>query len=59
MLEICRAFGGSMQGYKFKRDFLMLPLDNFDMVLGIQWLTELGDIIWNFKQLQMKFELVG
>ena len=45
-----------MQGYKLKADFFILPLDNYDMVLGIKWLSRLGDIIWNFKQLQMKFQ---
>ena len=44
-----------MQGQNFKADVLALPLGNYDLVLGIQWLVELGDILWNFKELQMKF----
>ena len=46
-----------MQCHTFKADFLILPLDNFVMVLEIQWLSELGDIMWNFKQLQMRFQV--
>ena len=44
-----------MQGHSFVTDVLSLPLDSYDLVLGIQWLVELGDIRWNFKELQMKF----
>ena len=36
-------------------DVLALPLENYDLVLDIQWLVELGDIKWNFKKLQMRF----
>lgn len=46
-----------MQGYQFQEDFLILPLHNYDMILGIQWLDYLGDIIWKFNKLQMKFHI--
>ena len=36
-------------------DVLSLPLDSYELVLSIQWLVELWDIRWNFKELQMKF----
>ena len=39
----------------FEAEVLALPLDKYDLVLGIQWLKELGDIVWNFKTLQMEF----
>ena len=55
--EICRGFRWSMQGHSFVADVLALPLGNYDLVLGIQWLVELGDIWWNFKELQMRFKV--
>ncbi|GKB64232.1 retrotransposon-related protein [Tanacetum coccineum] len=36
-------------------DVMLLPLGGCDMVLGIQWLSTLGDIKWNFQQLKMEF----
>lgn len=55
--EVCKQFSFKMQGHEFAADFLILPLDNFDMILGIQWLTVLGDIMWNFNKLKMKFSV--
>ena len=57
--EICKGFIWSMQGQSFVADVLSLPLGNYDLVLGIQWLVELGNIIWNFKKLQMRFMRKG
>lgn len=31
----------------FRLIFFILPLDNYDMILGSQWLIELGDIVVN------------
>ena len=56
--EICRGFSWTMQGKKLQANVLALALDNYDLVLGIQWLVESGDIVWNFKKLHMKF-IVG
>ncbi|RZS13089.1 hypothetical protein BHM03_00044621 [Ensete ventricosum] len=36
-------------------DFFLLPLDGFDIVLGIDWLSMIGDIFWNILKLTMKF----
>ncbi|KAF3644752.1 hypothetical protein T459_23859 [Capsicum annuum] len=30
-----------------------------NMVLDIQWLVTLGDVVWNFRQLKMKFSVMG
>ena len=46
-----------MQGQSFEAKVLALPLDNYHLVLGVQWLIELGDIVWNFKNLQIKFHI--
>ena len=55
--ERCRRFPWVMQGQNFVADVLSLPLDNYDLVLGVQWLVELGDIVWNFNKLQMRFKV--
>lgn len=47
-------FQWGIQSYQFQEDLYILPLDNYDMILGIQWLAKLGDIVWNFKKLQMR-----
>ena len=57
--EVCKGFTWTMQGKSFVADVLSLPMGNYDLVLGIQWLVELGNIIWNFKDLQMKFLIKG
>ncbi|XP_077232454.1 uncharacterized protein LOC143869781 [Tasmannia lanceolata] len=51
----CKGFQWVMQGTNFQADMRLLPLGGCDMVLGIQWLSTLGPIIWDFNQLQMEF----
>ncbi|PWA99579.1 hypothetical protein CTI12_AA005680 [Artemisia annua] len=46
-------------GQEFKSDVMLLPLGDCDMVLGVQWLTTLGDIKWNFHTLRMEFTFRG
>ncbi|RWW18849.1 hypothetical protein GW17_00017139 [Ensete ventricosum] len=36
-------------------NFFLLPIDDYEAVLRIEWLTTLGDISWNFSKLIMKF----
>ncbi|GKD40197.1 reverse transcriptase, partial [Tanacetum coccineum] len=52
-------FKWSIQGYQFKTDVMLLPLGGGEMVLGIQWLSTLGNIQWNFHELVMKFMYEG
>ena len=52
----CPQFVWNMHIHKFVSDVMILPLGGCDMVLGIQWLTTLDDIKWNFKKLVMEFE---
>ena len=54
---ICKGFTWIMQGQSFVADVLALPLGNYDLVLDIQWLVELENIVWNFKDLQMRFTM--
>jgi hypothetical protein len=48
-----------MQGNWFTTDVFLIPLVNYDMVLGVQWLQALDDIMWNYKKLTMKFKVAG
>lgn len=34
---------------------MLIPLGSFSMVLGIQWLSTLGPVYWDFKKLRMDF----
>ncbi|KAJ0640342.1 putative nucleotidyltransferase, Ribonuclease H [Helianthus annuus] len=56
---MCRKFKWMMQGMWFEADVMVIPLESYDMVLGIQWLAPLGDIVWNFNQLTMEFSVNG
>lgn len=42
-----------LPGYSTISEFFVLQLEEFDVVLGIQWLKTLGSIMWNFESLQM------
>ena len=55
--ETCKEFSWTMQGQNFQAEASALPLENYDLVLGIQWLVELDDIVQNFKKLHMKFQV--
>ena len=48
-----------MQGKKFQADLIFIPLGGCNMVLGIQWLAELGPTLWDFNNLRMKFIVDG
>ncbi|XP_076911425.1 uncharacterized protein LOC143569378 [Bidens hawaiensis] len=50
-------FKWCMQGNWFTIDVMLISLSNYDMVLGVQWLKTLNDIMWNFKELTMKFKV--
>lgn len=57
--HVCKCFQWSMQGQHFEADVLLISLGGCDMVLGVQWLTTLGPICWDFKALMMEFMLNG
>ncbi|RRT48338.1 hypothetical protein B296_00053183, partial [Ensete ventricosum] len=44
-----------LQDQEIIADFFLIPIDDYEPVLGIKWLTTLGDISWNFSKLIMKF----
>nr|ABD78322.1 polyprotein [Primula vulgaris] len=44
-----------IQENQFEVDFLLLPLVGYDLVLGVHWLSQLGVINCDFKNLTMTF----
>ncbi|GJY72279.1 gypsy/ty3 retroelement polyprotein [Tanacetum coccineum] len=54
-VSICKDFQWQLYGQTFTTDVMLIPLGGCDMVLVIQWLSTLGDIKCNFKELKMQF----
>ena len=52
-------FQFSIHGVKFTTDVMLLPLGGCELVLGVQWLSTLETIQWNFKKLHMQFVYEG
>nr|XP_043639128.1 uncharacterized protein LOC122610201 [Erigeron canadensis] len=58
-MTLYKQFHWLMRGTDFTVDMLVFELTNYDIVLGVQWLETLNDIVWNFKNLTMKFKIEG
>ena len=43
----------------FSVDIFLLPIHGADVVLGVQWLSELGPIAFDYQQLWMKIDWQG
>nr|TKS09199.1 hypothetical protein D5086_0000096030 [Populus alba] len=56
---MCKGLRWKMQGISFQADVFIIDLSNCEMVLGIQWLSLLGDILCNYKHLWMSFDWQG
>ncbi|XP_058217468.1 uncharacterized protein LOC131328550 [Rhododendron vialii] len=54
---VVRDLHWSVQGMEFISEVRLLPLGGCDMVLGVQWLSTLGPVLWDFKNLQMQFSV--
>jgi hypothetical protein len=46
-------------GEPFSIDLYGLPLGDYDMVLGVQWLGSLGPLLWDFARQTLTFERSG
>lgn len=55
----CSDFTWSVQGYSFTTEIRTLQLDCCELVLGVQWLSTLGPILWDFANLRMEFNFNG
>ncbi|XP_012850824.1 PREDICTED: uncharacterized protein LOC105970535 [Erythranthe guttata] len=55
----CIDFVWKIHGVEFTADVMTLPLGTCDLVLGIHWLTTLGDIVSNYQELKMEFNYGG
>lgn len=53
--HLCANVCLSIQGQIFHVDHHVLPISGADIVLGVQWLKELGPIITDYSQLTMRF----
>ncbi|KAK3035596.1 hypothetical protein RJ639_033188 [Escallonia herrerae] len=51
----CKEVQMVSQGVPLVVDFFLLPLEGYDAVLGAQWLSTLGPIVWDFSKLCMTF----
>jgi len=52
---VCRALPITIAHERFDVDLYVLPLDNYDVVLGCSWLKTLGPILWDFDRKSMAF----
>lgn len=43
----------------FSSNFLLLPLGNIDIVLGVQWLNTLGRLLFDFNNKTIEFVYQG
>lgn len=53
----CKRFAFMLQGVSLVVDFFVLEIAGIDMVLGVQWLSQLGNIISNYNKITMSFFL--
>ncbi|KAH0747437.1 hypothetical protein KY285_009094 [Solanum tuberosum] len=56
---VCKNLKWLLQGITFSSDFLLLPLGNADIVLGVQWLNTLGRILFDFRNRTIEFVHLG
>ena len=57
--EIYLAVPMEIQGYKFRTNMYPIDLQGSDVVLGIQWLQNLGRVLHDWSKLSMEFSVNG
>ena len=48
-----------MQGHTFKYDFKALALGGYDLILGMDWLEQWGEMVCQWKEKWVQFQLDG
>ena len=48
-----------VEGLEIEPDLYMVPLEDSDIILGVQWLKPLGDVFMNFEHMTCKFSYQG
>lgn len=56
---VCSQIKLLIQGLEVQQDFFIFDLGGVDMVLGMEWLSSLGEIRANFRELTLKVPIVG
>ncbi|XP_062119217.1 uncharacterized protein LOC133832962 [Humulus lupulus] len=57
--KICKDVELVLQGHKFVVDLYVLPISGLEVVLGMQWLQNLGPCVHDHKELTMEFSWQG
>jgi len=56
---MCKGFTFVILKSTYVTDLNIVPLGSCDMVLGVQWLSTLGPILWDFEALTVEFTVGG
>ncbi|CAN6696142.1 unnamed protein product [Malus baccata var. baccata] len=51
----CKAIALTLAGYQCSTDLYSRPLGGCDVVLGVQWLSSVSPVLWDFQLLTMEF----
>jgi hypothetical protein len=52
---VCKQVSVTIGEERFFIDLYVLPLDDYELVLGCRWLKTLGPILWDFERHSMAF----
>lgn len=51
----CKSTSLTIGGHNCAVDLYTLPLGGCDIVLGVQWLSSISSVLWDFQLLTMEF----
>ncbi|KAJ3701444.1 hypothetical protein LUZ61_005149 [Rhynchospora tenuis] len=54
--SVCNALTFSIQGHEFQKDMRVLDVKGYDLILGLDWLNELGPMLIDWKKGTIKFQ---